>query len=171
MKRSFMRDQRGVVSVEFALAGVFIMTAMLNAADVGTYVYQSMQVENAAQMAVQTALQSCSSTQIPVTTACSGFAGQVSTAIAGTSLGTSVTIDGGAATEAYYCVNTTGGLSQVGMVGSKPSTCSAVGNASATPGDYVVVAVSFPFKPMMAGAGVATLLTTPIKRSAIMRVG
>lgn len=171
MIRAFIRDRRGVVSVEFALAAVFIMAAMLNAADVGSYVYQSMQVENAAQMAVQTVLQTCTAMQLPATTTCSGLADRVTAAASSTSLGTSVTIDGGGATEAYYCADATLHLVQVGTIGSKPATCSVTGNAGVAPGDYVVVAVSFPFKATMSGAGVAALLTTPIRRSAIMRIG
>lgn len=171
MTRLFFAEDRGVVSVEFALAAVLIITAMLNAADVGEYVYQSMQVENAAQMAVQTALQTCASTQLPATTMCSGLPGRIAAAAASTSLGVLVTIDGGAATEAYYCVDNSQRLLQVGTLGSKPPTCAATGNGGVTPGDYVVVSVSFAFKPILAGAGVASLLASPIRRSAIMRVG
>lgn len=171
MIRAFTNDCRGVVSVEFALSGVFLMTAMLNAADVGGYVYQSMQVENAAQMAVQTVLQSCTPAQLPATTTCPGIAARIALAAATTSLGSNVTIVGGAVTEAYYCVGTMTKLVQVGTIGSKPATCSAAGNAAIAPGDYVVVTVSFPFKPMMSNAGVAALLTTPIQRSATMRIG
>lgn len=169
--RRFRSDERGVVSVEFALSAVFLMTAMLNAADVGDYVYKSMQVENGAQMAAQTALQACTVSQVPVTTSCPGFAGKASTAVASTSLGASLTLDGGAVTEAYFCVDTTGKLTQVGTIGKAPATCSSVGNASAVPGVYVVAAVSYSFEPMLDGAGVAALLTSPIRRSAIMRVG
>lgn len=171
MTRAFIGDRRGVVSVEFAFSAVFVMVAMLNAADVGTYVYQAMQVENAAQMAVQTVLQTCTAAQLPATTACNGLASRVTAAAASTSLGTSVTVAGGQLTEAYYCVDTTTHLVQVGTIGSKPATCSAAGNAAVAPGDYVVATVSFPFKAMLSGAGVAALLTTPIQRSAIMRIG
>ena len=167
----FAADQRGVISVEFALAAVFLMTAMLNAADVGEYIYQSMQVENAAQMAVQTVLQTCTSTQLPATTACPGLSGRVASAVAATSLGTAITIDGGQITEAYYCTDSSYHLVQVGTIGSRPSTCATAGNAALVPGDYVVAAVSFSFKPLTSGASVATLLSTSIKRSAVMRIG
>ena len=171
MIRAFLKDRRGVVSVEFALAAIFLMTALLNAADVGGYVYQAMAVESAAQMAVQTVLQTCTAAQIPATTTCSGLAGRVTAAAAATSLGAAVTVDGGQVTEAYYCTDSTNRLVQVGAIGSRPATCSAVGNANIAPGDFVVVAVSFPFKPILSGASVAALLTTPIRRTAIMRIG
>lgn len=171
MMRGFVSDTRGVVSVEFALAATFIMTAMLNAADLGGYVYQTMQVENAAQMAVQTALQSCTAAQLPVTTTCPDFSSKVSAAVAGTSLGAAVTVDAGQPAEAYYCVDADNRLMQVGTINSKPATCVAAGNSSVAPGDYVSIAVSYSFTPLMSGASVAALLTSPIRRSAIIRVG
>lgn len=171
MRRYFTCDDRGVVSVEFALAAVMIMTAMLNAADVGGYVYQSMQVESAAQMGAQTALQTCTAVQLPATTTCPGLTSRIVDAVASTSLGSAITVDGGQPTEAYYCVDGSSRLVQVGAIGSKPANCSAVGRSAVMPGDYVVVAVSYSFQPLMSGASVAALLTTPIRRSAIMRVG
>lgn len=171
MIRAFGSDTHGVVAVEFALAATFMMTAMLNAADVGGYVWQAMQVENAAQMGVQVALQSCTAAQLPVTTACSGFAAKVTTAVQATSLGTAIAVDGGQPTEGYYCVDGASKLIFVGALNNKPATCSAVGKSSVSPGDYVVVAVSYTFKPLMAGASVAAFLPTPIRRSAVMRVG
>ena len=171
MMQSIDRDDRGVVSVEFALAAVVMMTAMLNAADVGGYVYQAMQVENAAQMAVQTALQTCTSAQVPATTLCNGLTNRVIASAGSTSLGNLVTVDGGQPTEAYYCANDAGRLIQVGTVPDKPTTCAAVGKSSVVPGDYDTVSVSYTFKPLMPGASVAALLTTPIRRSAIMRIG
>ncbi len=171
MKRSFFHDARGVVAVEFALAAVFMMTAMLNAADVGGYVWQAMQVENAAQMGVQVALQSCTAAQTPVTTACPGFGAKVTTAVAGTSLAAAITVDAGQPFEAWYCVDASNKLLLVGALNNKPANCAAAGKSFVMPGDYVVVAVSYTFKPLMAGAGVAAFLQTPIRRSAIMRVG
>lgn len=171
MTRSFFFDQRGVVSVEFALAAIFIVTAMLNAADVGEYVHQSMQVENAAQMGAQTALQTCAATQLPVMTACPGLSGRITSAVTSTSLGGNVTVDGGQAVEAYYCINAANTLVRVGTIGGKPATCAATGNPSVAPGDYVVVTVSFPYTALFPGAGAGAVLTTPIRRSAIMRLG
>ena len=167
---AFVRDTRGVASVEFAIVAVFMMTAILNAADVGSYVYQAMQVENAAQMAAQTALQNCTVNQVPVTTACPNFASKVATAIAATSLGTSVVLTSGSPAEAYYCVNGSNMLVLVGALGSKPANCAAVGAATVSPGDYVVITVTYRYVPIMAGASVVAFLQSPIVRSATMRV-
>ena len=170
MNTTLLQDSRGVASVEFAIVSVFLMTSLLNAADVGGYVYQAMQVENAAQMAAQTALQNCTAAQVPVTTNCPNFTTKISTAIASTSLGTGITLQSGSPTEAYYCVNASNTLVQVGSLGNKPANCSAVGNAAVAPGDYVVIAVTYTYVPIMAGASVVAFLQTPIRRSAIMRV-
>jgi len=170
MIAALLRDQRGVAAVEFAIVSVFLMTAILNAADVGGYIYQAMEVENAAQMAAQTTLQGCSVSQVPVTTNCPNLSTKISAAIASTSLGTGIALQTGSPTEAYYCVNASNTLVQVGTLGNKPANCSAAGNAAVAPGDYVIVAVTYTYVPIMAGASVAAFLQTPIRRSAIMRV-
>lgn len=171
MMRDLASDTRGVASIEFALAATLIITAALNAADVGSYVYHSMQVENAAQMAVQTAMQACTAIQLPVTTACPGFADSLAANVAATSLGAAVVIDDGQPVEAYFCVDAKNRLVQVGTIGSRPATCTAAGNAAAVPGDYISITVSYTYTPLVPGTGVAQLLETPIRRSAIMRVG
>ena len=170
MIKALARDSRGVASVEFALVAVFLMTAILNAADVGSYVYQAMEVENAAQMAAQTALQGCTVAQVPVTTNCPDFASKLATAIAATSLGTGVTLKSGSPAEAYYCVNGSNTLVLVGALGARPANCSAVGAATVAPGDYVIVTVTYSYVPIMTGASVVAFLQTPIVRSATMRV-
>lgn len=170
MIAAFAYDTRGVASVEFAIVAVFMMTTILNAADVGGYVYQAMEVENAAQMAAQTALQGCTAAQVPVTTNCPGFTNKITTAITSTSLGTAITLQSGSPAEAYYCVDASNTLVQVGTLGSKPATCAAVGNQSVAPGDYVVITVSYTYVPILAGANVIAFLQTPIVRSATMRV-
>lgn len=165
-----IRDTRGVAAVEFSIVSVFLMAAILNTADVGSYVYQAMEVENAAQMAAQTALQSCTVAQVPVTTNCPNLTTKIGAAIASTSLGTGIAFQTGSPTEAYYCVDASNSLIQVGTLGNKPANCSSAGNAAVAPGDYVIVAVTYSYVPIMAGASVAAFLQTPIRRSAVMRV-
>ena len=167
---TLLHDMRGVASVEFAIVAVFMMTTMLNAADVAAYVYQAMQVENAAQMAAQTALQNCTVAQVPVTINCPSFAASIATALASTSLGTGIRLTGGSAAEAYYCVDGGNRLVPVGALGARPADCSAVGAATVVPGDYIVVTVSYTYVPIMAGASAVAFLQTPIVRSAVMRV-
>lgn len=169
MKTMLLHDNRGVASVEFAIVSVFLMTSLLNAADVGGYVYQAMEVENAAQMAAQTALQNCTAAQVPVTTACPNFSSRIATAIGSTSLGSAIGLQGSPA-EAYYCVNASNVLVQVGTLASKPANCAAAGNAAVVPGDYVKITVTYTYVPIMAGASVVAFLQTPIVRSAMMRV-
>lgn len=171
MMRDLASDTRGVASIEFALAATLIITAALNAADLGSYVYSSMQVENAAQMAVQTALRACTAAQLPVIVACPGFADSLAAAMAANSLGAAVVIDGGQPVEAYFCVDAKNQLVEVGAIGSRPATCIAAGNAAGVPGDFIAITVSYTYAPLVPGASVAQLLPTTIRRSAIMRVG
>lgn len=170
MIAAFARDDRGVAAVEFAIVAVFLMTAIINTVDVGAYVFEAMEVENAAQMAAQTALQNCTIAQVPVTTNCPNFASQVTTALTSTSLGTAVTLQAGSPTEAYYCVNASNTLVQVGTLATRPADCSTAGNATTTPGDFVVISVTYTYRPIMPGASVVAFLQTPIVRRAIMRV-
>jgi Flp pilus assembly protein TadG len=171
MIRDLLSDRRGVVSVEFAVAGAFMMTATLNAIDVGGYIYQAMQVENAAQMAAQAALRACTTTELPVTTNCPAFGDAAAAAVASTTLGKRVVLASDMPVEAYYCVDGKARLQQVGTPGKKPSTCADAGDPAVPPGDYLAVSVSFDYKPLLKGAGVAALLETPIRRSALVRVG
>lgn len=170
MIAAFARDTRGVAAVEFAIAAAFMMTALINTVDVGSYVYQAMQVENAAQMAAQTALQGCTVSQVPVTLNCPNFTTKITAAITSTSLGTAITLQSGSPTEGHYCVNASNTLVEVGTLANKPANCSAVGDAIAVPGDYVVIRVSYTYVPIMPRASVVALLQTPIVRRAIMRV-
>jgi hypothetical protein len=96
----------------------------------------------------------------------------VTAAVQSTRLGTGVTVTLPPA-EDYYCVNTT--TSALVTVGSfpttKPADCGAVGSASDKPGDYIRVTASFVFTPLFPAVSVAALLTTPIVRTAWMRLG
>ena len=68
----------------------------------------------------------------------------LTTAIQSTNLGAAVTLASGYPAEGYYCINTsTNALQLVGGVTSKPANCSAAGNASIGPGDYIQVGVIF----------------------------
>ena len=170
MIAAFIRDTRGVAAVEFALVSVFMMGAILNTADVAAYVYQAMEVENAAQMAAQTAIQACTAAQVPVTTNCPNFAARITTAITSTSLGSAVTLQSGSPAEAWYCVNTSNTLVNVGALNAKPANCAATGSTATIPSDFVVITVSYTYVPIMPGASVVSFLQTPIVRRAIMRV-
>jgi Flp pilus assembly protein TadG len=168
--RSFLRDRRGVAAIEFAFIAGFLCLAVVNVSDIGIYLYKRMQVENAAQMGIMSALSTCAVTQIPATVGsnCSGLSAAVTTAIQSTSLGTAVT---GAISEGYYCMNSSNALVLVGPVTStKPTSCAAVSMPALKPYDYIKVAVSFAYAPLFSGASVGGLFTTPITKTAMVRM-
>src|SRR6202051_5025156 len=141
----FGQDAGGVAAVEFAIAATLIMVGILNAVDVGIYEYRRMQVENAAQVGAQAAWKACYDTSgmLPATRKCSGLNDAITAAIQSTSLGTAVSLSPGYPTEGYYCVNTSGVLQLVGGLSNRPTDCSAAGNSSANPGDYLQVGVTY----------------------------
>src|SRR5262249_26013877 len=139
------------------------------------YVYQRMELDNAAQMAVQAAWATCSlPSNVPATpnsyAKCLSLPAARDTALQSTPLGSSITAT--ATTEGYYCVNTTSSkLVAVGTFpGTRPSDCSSVGSANDKPGDSLFITASYTYTPFFSGVSVADLLTTPITRTASTRL-
>ena len=105
---------------------------------------------------------------MPAISNCGGLNAAVTTAIHGTSLGTGVSLAAGNPTETYYCVSGTT-LQSVGTYSSPPSPfdCSAAGNSSVAPGDYISVQVTYSYTPAFAGLSLAssqTLTSTALER-------
>src|SRR4051794_4469814 len=164
-------DQRGVAAVEFGLFAIFLSLALVNVADVSIYIYQRMQAENATQVAVQAAWKACDPSQLPATTNCAGLTTAIQNAIQSTSLGSRVTLVAGSPAEGYYCVNSSNALQYVSDVSSKPADCTAAGTPALKPGDYIQVQTTFTYTPLFPGLSVASTFTTPINRTAMMRLG
>ena len=90
------------------------------------------QVQEAAQIGVQTAWKTCNAPNLlPATQNCTtsnGAAANLSaaltSAIQSTSLGTRAALASGYPAEGYYCVNASGALQSVGSLSSKPTDCS-----------------------------------------------
>ena|SRR5579872_548636 len=177
MIRRFAHDRRGAAAVEFAFIATFLLLALFSLVDIGVYVYQRLQLENAAQMASQTAFSTCTTSyQRPVTANCSGAQAAITAAAQTTSLGSAVSVT--SVTEGYYCVNTSGSLTLIGSTGtfgSPPTTQSSCGSGTwlngGVPGDYVAVSVSYAYSPIFGGISLANLLTTPMTKTTWMRVG
>jgi Flp pilus assembly protein TadG len=164
-------DRRGVAAIEFAIFASLISIGMLNVTDIAVYVYQRMQVEYATQAGAQAAWHACDINHLPATTKCSGLNTAVQNAVQSTSLGTHVTLQSGSPSEGYYCVNSSNALQYVSDVSSKPTDCSSVGSPGLQPGDYVQISTTFAYAPMFAGITVTSTFTTPITRTALMRLG
>ena len=167
--RSFCRDTRGVAAIEMAFVALLLVVTVLNGVDVGLYAYKSMEVKNAAQVGAQAAWKTCydSSSMLPATQNCAGLNNAITTAIQSTTLGTAVTLASGYPQEGYYCANSSGALQSVGSLSNKPANCSAAGNANVAPGDYIQVAVSYPYASLFPGLTVLShWVSHPLRQQA-----
>ena len=143
---------------------------LLNVFDIGAYVYDRMELDNAAQSAVQTAWAQCATTgKVPATVNnnCAGLSAAMTTSARTTALGADVTIT---STSESYCCPGAGALTCSGtglgpVATTTPSNC-ASGQA---PGDYLFITASYPYAAH-SGLSIASLLTTPIVRTAWMRL-
>ena len=174
--RRYRTEQKGAAAVEFALILTLLTIPILNVVDVAVYSWDKMQVDNAAQAAVQAAWATCNlPMEIPATpnsyANCTAMPAAVTQAAQSTTLGTAVTVT--STVEDYYCVNTTTNvLVTVGnFPNTKPATCSSVGSGSDKPGDYVRITVSYTYTPVFSAVSIASQLATPITRTAWMQLG
>jgi len=147
------RDASGAAAMEFAIWLLVLAYPLLNVVDIGLYVYKSMQVSNAAQMALQSIFQSCGQVVAapPLKTNCSTFSTAETNGLNTTSL-TAETI-----TDTSECVS---GIVKSGTQTACPSTA----------GDYVSVTVSYTFTPAFGLASITNILGNTIVRTHWMRM-
>jgi Flp pilus assembly protein TadG len=167
--QGYCTNRRGAAAAEFALTLVLLVVPVMNVVDLGVYVYDRMELENAAQSAVQVAWAQCATTGlVPATpnSYCSGLSSAMSTAAQTSSLGSGVSVS--STTEDYCCPGASNAaLSCQGSVtNTSPSTCTSGEN----PGDYIFVTVSYPYSSFYPAASIASLLTSPITHTAWMRL-
>jgi Flp pilus assembly protein TadG len=163
--------ESGVAGIEFALVTSVLMLTLLNGVEIARWSFQRMQVRNAVHSASQAVWAACDTKHLPAKTNCTGLDAAITAGLQSTSLGTSVTKTSGYPTEAYYCVNSSGVLTQVGPItAAKPSDCSAVGDASHSPGDYVMLSASYTYKPMFKGITVGNMLPKTLTATGSMRL-
>jgi Flp pilus assembly protein TadG len=153
----FGRETGGSSAVEFAIWLTLLAYPLVNIFDLGFYVYQRMEVENAAQMGAQASYLQCGQSYgAPSFTNC-GTTGTnaVTNAAHSTSL-----------TSSSVSVDTGEYLNNVKQTGS--------GGVTATPpsatGDYLAVQVSYPYAAPFSLATVTSLLSNPIVRTHWMRM-
>jgi Flp pilus assembly protein TadG len=164
-------DQQGVSAIEFSFFAGLLSLGMLNTADVSIYIYQRMELENATQMGAQAAWKTCDTNHLPAKVNCSGLTTAVTSAVQGTSLGAQVSLQSGSPAEGYYCVNSSGALQLVGPVTSpEPADCSSASMPNLKPADYIQITTAFPYAPLFPGVTVVSALTTPITKTALMRL-
>lgn len=179
-RRGLWRDDSGAAAAEFVLWLSLLTLPLINAVDLGVYVFKKMQVETAAQAGSHAVWRFCdTSAKLPAVSKCTGVAATIQAAVQSTSLGATITVASGSPVEGYYCLNSSGALTLVGTAGTlgsaptrpSPFTCAGQFSGSTTaPGDYVQVTVSYPYEPIFSQASLASLLTTPITKTAWMRL-
>ena len=170
--RALREDTWASAAIEFAGTAGLLSVGLLNAVDVGYYMYQRMQVENAAQVGAQAAWKTCPQSLLPATLNCAGLNAAITAAIHSTSLGTAVGLAAGYPAEGYYCVNASNLLQSVGSLQNRPTDCSATGNATTTPGDYIQVRVSYSYSPLFPGITVMSATgISAITMTSWMRLG
>src|SRR5215469_15649534 len=104
----------GTATIEFAFVASILLVLFLNLFDVSMLVWSQMQVDNAAEVGAQAAYANCAGSPVPTTTNCKNMTSDITNAIQSTSLGTNVSLSGGAPTETYYCLNGSNALVSVG---------------------------------------------------------
>jgi Flp pilus assembly protein TadG len=167
---AFAASRRGSAAVELSLIAGFLIVGLFNAIDLARYAYQGMEVHDAAQMGAQSVWQTCDTSHLPATTACTNMSTQLTAAIQSTSLGANVSQVTGSPAEAYYCVNNLGALVWVSNISTKPSDCSSVSNPTGQPGDYIQIQVTYAFSPLFPLFNASSALPRTITSTALMRL-
>jgi Flp pilus assembly protein TadG len=168
---SLRKDVRGLAAIEFALIAGFLCYALLNVADVSIYLFDRVQVNNATQMGAQAAWATCDLNHLPASTKCPSMNGAVTTAVQSTSLGNNVSLQSGYPSEGFYCVNSSGVLTWVSDVSSRPNNCSSVGSAGTEPSDFVKIQTRYTYAPIFSGLSVAAVFPTTITYISYVRLG
>jgi Flp pilus assembly protein TadG len=175
---TFRSDKRGASAIELSFFLGLLAFGMLNVADISSYIYQRMEVENATQMGVQAAWTNCDPTHIPPQVPamyppnnCPNLRTAITNAVTSTSLGANVQLQSGSPSEGYYCVNSSRTLQYVSSVSiPPPPDCTVAGVPTNQPGDYITVATTYAYAPLFPGITVAGAFTTPITKTAFMRL-
>jgi hypothetical protein len=157
----FGADANGLAAVDFAITATMLGFGLLNASE---WKWRMP------PMPAQAAMKICDQNALPATTNCSGLNDAITSAIHNTSLGTAVSLASGYPIEGYYCTNSSNVLQYVSGVSSKPSNCSAAGDATVAPADYIQVQVSAPYQPLFGVSVVGALGWTSINMTSWMRM-
>jgi Flp pilus assembly protein TadG len=160
MRVRCLADKTGTAMIEFALAAPILVILLLNLFDFSVLIWSTMQTDYSAQMGAQAAFKLCGGGSPPALTNCSGLTAAVTTAVQSTSLGTGVTLASGYPAEDFYCVSGTT-LDSIGTSPPSPYNCSTAtpSDPAATPGDYIVVQVSYSYSPTFSGLSLASAQT------------
>ncbi len=178
-KNRLFGDNSGLATIEFALASTALTVGLLNGLEVARWSLQKMEVANAVHSATLAVWNACDTKHLPAmqlvnsVMKCSGLTNAINTGLQTTSLGSSVTLASGYPTEGYYCVNSTSGVltNVANYTATKPSDCSAQGDATHTPGDYVVIQATYTYTPLIgSGLTVGSMLQSTMTSTGYIRL-
>jgi Flp pilus assembly protein TadG len=161
-----------VASIEFAFVSGVLLVALLNGLEFARWSFQKMETANAVHSAAQAVWSSCDTDHLPAKTNCTGLTAAVTNGLKSTSLGTAVTLSTNFPSEAYFCVNSANALQQVALYSAaKPSDCSAAGDATRVPGDYVTITATYNYTPLFGSPlTFGNLLPSTITSSGFIRL-
>jgi len=165
--RRYARETSGMAAVEVVFWLAALVPALFNIVDLGTYVFQRMQVENAAQMGAQAAWAACESPPEDGCGSVDAVNTAVAAALASTSLGDKVE-QSGELEEGYYCPDPDAAAKDQTLVAVTDGTSTCASGAKA--GYYVKVVATYPYAPIIATVSLATLLDGDITQTAWSRV-
>ena len=183
----FGLNERGVAAAEMTLWLSALTLPIINAVDLSFFTYQRMQVEAAANAAVNAAWHDCDSTATtpaapPATITCkavvSGVLTDMQNAAQSTSLGTLITLPTANIVEGYYCATSSGTMTASTTPApwtapNAPTTAPTVPTctgSTALAGDYISATVTFTYKPLFASASILTLLGSTVTKTAYLRL-
>lgn len=169
----FLRNTCGAVAVETALVAGLLTILIAQVLDFGWFAYCSMQTKTAAQAAAAKAAAVCKdAAQLPATQNCSNLQQVMEDAAQKITNSTAVTVT--ALNEGYYCQDpgANNAFVEVGDIANnvKPADCSPY-SATATPGDYINVTVTYNFTPMFPGLSAISYSGNTLTADGWMRLG
>lgn len=184
--KAYIAERRGAAAAEMALWLIIMIWPFMNVVDFGYYVFQAMEVRQAAQAAVDTASTMCGqSGRTPAASACQTLTptllSEMTSAAHSTLLGSRVSFTAGttaggtdsAPFEGWYCNDSGGNLVVAnsslntatalwfingGNASSQPSNCTfTAANDADVPGDYVIATTTYNYTPLFKGLTLLTL--------------
>ena len=171
MIRKFAKDRKGLAAIEFAIIAGALCVSVLNVSDLAIYLFDDLQVKNAAEMGAQAAWAACDLNHVPVTIRCTGYMNAVANAVHSTSLASAVVLQAGSPQEGFYCVNSASALVYVADPYNPPNDCTAVGTPGNQPGDYLMVKTTYTYTSLFPGMSVVSALPATMTSTAWMRLG
>jgi Flp pilus assembly protein TadG len=169
----FLEDTGAAAAAELALILPGIAFVLLNVVDLSSYIWSRMQVDLAAHEAVGFVRAACSQDdKIPATYPATNCKADLSGDMTEAAQSVFGAVSLAETEEAYYCAGADGELVQVAVAsGTPPTNCNGtVTGSTSAPGVYIKTTASYAYSPVFPGASVASLLTTPITRTAWLRL-